>query len=311
MVRVDSNKILTITTTHIDSQAQAALNLQLIDEAELGNIPAMAQLLANGAQINGFARSITPLMAAAGKGHLEAVKFLLAQGAFLNASSIQNSNTALMYAAMNHHPHVVNFFIHIGAKLDCQNVYGSTAFTRAVLLDYKSISFSLLCAMPAQDIITIQKTNRYNEIVNSCKNFIINNQEILLEILSIFEEPNSSVKGLFLDLPIELLAKILQEAKLFEHPYPFRLIEDINYILNNNKPMTFLPLENKGTKRKADEMLESDDLKEQKTFLPLALAQGTKRKAKADLNDQRKKYQKTEQGEKDTTDLTNQNKPGK
>lgn len=296
----------------IDPEMQTALNLQLIDAAGEGNIPHMADLLNAGAQINGFARLITALMSAASKGQLEAVIFLYMNGADLNIISLQNQNTALIYAVIDSHIDVVNFFISVGARLDCQNVYGNTAFMLGCRHKDKSIAFNLLCAIPMQEIINIQETNRYNEVVEPCKAFIIQNQQKLLEIFTIFEESNSSVKGLFMRLPIELMAKIFHESGLFGgYPYSFRLVEDISYVLNNNKAMDFLPLENKGKKRIEKDILESKNQKERKIFLPLQ--QGKKRKAAeaSELEHKREKYQKTENGEKDTTDLIDKNKPGK
>lgn len=310
---MDSNIALNITTIETDPEAQAALNTQLIDAAGLGNIPAMAQLLIDGAQINGFARSITALMSAASKGQLKAAIFLYEQGADLNLVTLQNRNTALIYAVIDGHADVVNFLIAAGSKLDCQNVYGNTAFMRACRLEDKQIAINLLCATPMQEIIKIQETNRYSEVVVPCTAFIIQNQQKLLELFAIFEEENSSVKGLFMTLPTEIMAKIFHEAEIFGgYPYSFRLMEDISYVLNHDKPMDFKPLENKTPKRKAEDILESDKVKERKTFLPMAAAaqQGTKRKAQDDLLDGKKKHQKTENGKKDTTDLINKNKPG-
>lgn len=307
---MDSNTLLNFTAPLIENSIkQTQLNLQLIDAAGLGDIPSMSKLLEEGAQINGFARHITALMSAASKGRLEAVQFLLTKGAGLDIVSTQIKNTALICAVIDRQTEVVNFLISSGARLDCQNVYGSTAFMLAFRHENKNNAFNILCAMPMQNIIEIHETNRFDDVVQPCKEFIIANQKKLLELFTVFEENQSSVKGLFLALPIELMAKIFYEAELFELPYVFRLIEDIGYVLNNNTTMTFLPLEDKGQKRKAQDTLESENPKVQKTFLPLA--QGTKRKPQEELVNNRVKYQKNEQGETNTTDLNNQNKPGK
>lgn len=299
--------------SNINLEYQEGLNRKLIDAAGEGNIPDMMEWLNAGAQINGFARCITALMSAASKGQLAAVEFLCMNGANLNILTEQNKNTALIYAAIDGHIDVVNYLIYVGAKLDCQNVYGNTAFMLAYRCEDKSAAFNLLCAMPMQHIIDMQATNRFDLVVQPCKDFIIQNQEKMLEILNIFEEPDSSVKGLFLTLPIEIMAKIFHESGLFDgYPYGFRLIEDIGYILNHKKTMTFQPLEDKDQKRKATEILESEQPKIQKTFLP-SQSQGKKRKAEQDddLQNENRKYQKTEKGEKDTTDLTQKSKPGK
>jgi ankyrin repeat protein len=90
--------------------------------AEAGNIEAVKQHLAEGADVN--ARSViddTPLHFAAGEGHKEVVELLIANGADVNAKGGISGSTPLHFAALFGHKEVVELLIAKGADVNAKD----------------------------------------------------------------------------------------------------------------------------------------------------------------------------------------------
>jgi outer membrane protein assembly factor BamB len=93
----------------------AAANVLLVDAARAGDVAAMEAALAKGAMVNGTARyNVTPLIAAAMNGHVDAVKFLVARGADLNVEDSFYRFSAGDAALVNGHPEVALFLLERG-----------------------------------------------------------------------------------------------------------------------------------------------------------------------------------------------------
>jgi ankyrin repeat protein len=95
-----------------------ALNEALINAAKRGDLAAVKDLLAKGADVNAKTRyDQTPLMFAADKGHVEVVKLLLAAGADVNVvDTFYKSFTALVGATREGHAEVVKLLLEKGAR---------------------------------------------------------------------------------------------------------------------------------------------------------------------------------------------------
>ncbi|KAF4954325.1 hypothetical protein FGADI_5348 [Fusarium gaditjirri] len=77
----------------------------------------------------------TPLQVAASVGNAEIVKFLIDQGADVNAVD-QRNNTPLLIAAGNNHVHVVRELLRHDAFVETSNMYGVTAMALAVSMGH-------------------------------------------------------------------------------------------------------------------------------------------------------------------------------
>ena len=107
-----------------------AINDQLNTAAKAGNVLSMQTLLRQGGGIEG--RSIhfkTPLMSAAEGGNLNAVLFLLSQGADANAHS--DSGSVLMWAVAGGNAGIVRVLIAHGANVNWRSGLGDTALQAA------------------------------------------------------------------------------------------------------------------------------------------------------------------------------------
>ena len=86
-----------------------------------GNVPALKKLIDGGSDINQRdVRKKTPLMIASEKGRLDAVNFLVEQGAdiHLTVNGRPGGYTALTLAAINKHADVAIYLIDKGAKIE-------------------------------------------------------------------------------------------------------------------------------------------------------------------------------------------------
>jgi len=89
-----------------------------------GDLDAVRALQEGGAAVN--ARGWTPLIYAATGGHDDVAKFLLAHGADVNAVA-PNGTTALMMAIHEHRPGTARLLLRHGADVDRRNQDGATA----------------------------------------------------------------------------------------------------------------------------------------------------------------------------------------
>jgi cytohesin len=98
----------------------------LLQAAEFGNIEAVKQHLAAGADVNakGF-EGWTPLYDAAERGRKEIVELLLAKGANVNAK-IEDGRTPLHRAAREGHKEVAELLITKGADVNAKDNFGTT-----------------------------------------------------------------------------------------------------------------------------------------------------------------------------------------
>lgn len=93
----------------------------LISAADSGDVEAVRQLLAGGADVNGtFHDGLTALMAAAGSGHVPVIELLVASGADVNAAD-DHGLTALMMAASRGRVEAVRSLLEIGADVHARS----------------------------------------------------------------------------------------------------------------------------------------------------------------------------------------------
>ena len=116
----------------------------LFKAVERGNIKAVKQQLAAGADVNAKHAKredgITQLHFAVGKGHKEIVELLIAKGADVNAKS-DGDWTPLHYAASNKsHKETVGLLLAKGADVNAKDVEGFTPLDKSALWDHKEIA---------------------------------------------------------------------------------------------------------------------------------------------------------------------------
>jgi len=92
-------------------------SMSIHEAAELGNIEAVKQYLADGEDVNANDEfGFTPLLHAASSGHKEIVELLISNGANVNAKG-DLGTTPLLWAAINGHKQVVELLIAKGADV--------------------------------------------------------------------------------------------------------------------------------------------------------------------------------------------------
>lgn len=122
----------------------------IFEAAVHGNIDALERCLQAGIGINSSSRereAWTPLVLAAGNGHLEMVKHLLEKGAEVNLAVARGEYagwTGLMRASWGGHPEVARFLIEHGADVNLANGYGGTALMHAAIEGHPSVVRLLL-----------------------------------------------------------------------------------------------------------------------------------------------------------------------
>ncbi|XP_071122876.1 uncharacterized protein [Mytilus edulis] len=111
----------------------ASWDKKLLTAAEEGNIKEVESCVKNGASLecrDDYWSGLTPLMWAAGGGHLEVVTFLVTHGSQLEATS-RSGLTPLMWAAGGGHLEVVTFLVTHGSQLEATSRVGYTALHHA------------------------------------------------------------------------------------------------------------------------------------------------------------------------------------
>ena len=109
-----------------------AQDISIYEAAEDGNIEAVKQHLAAGADVN--AKTDTgwiPLHRAAYWGHKEVAELLVSEGADVNTKNI-NGWTPLHYAAVVDHKEIVGFLITKGADVNAKTDAGETPLDNAI-----------------------------------------------------------------------------------------------------------------------------------------------------------------------------------
>lgn len=110
-----------------------------------GNIPMMALFLSHGADVNAVnAHGETALLHASWKGHLDAVRWLVAQGAQANRQG--KAWSALHYAAFAGHADIVRYLLTQGADMNALSPNGSTPLMMAAREGRAEIATALLKA---------------------------------------------------------------------------------------------------------------------------------------------------------------------
>ncbi len=111
--------------------AGAASVEPLIDAASRGDVVALRRLLGAGADVNGRdAQGRNAVLAATQGGHVEAARLLITRGADVNAQdAIRDS--AFLLAGASGHTEIVRLALAAGADLKITNRYGGTALIPA------------------------------------------------------------------------------------------------------------------------------------------------------------------------------------
>jgi ankyrin repeat protein len=119
-----STLLLSIAILNFLPGARARRQTHFARAAADGNVRSMRLLQMAGAKVNSHGSCCAPLLLAAGEGRLDAVRYLLDQGADVNARD-ERGRSALTEAAFNGNPYVIKELILRGAELDALSDEGT------------------------------------------------------------------------------------------------------------------------------------------------------------------------------------------
>jgi ankyrin repeat protein len=119
-----STLLLSIAILNFLPGARARRQTHFARAAADGNVRSMRLLQMAGAQVNSQGNSCAPLLLAAGEGRLDAVRYLLDQGANVNARD-ERGRSALTEAAFNGNASVIKELILRGAELNAPSDEGT------------------------------------------------------------------------------------------------------------------------------------------------------------------------------------------
>jgi ankyrin repeat protein len=141
----------------IDTENNNKGKTPLMQAAQRADLPAVRALMKAGAEVNARNKTGgTALMYAALSGDASTVRLLLQNGADINAAAT-NGWTALMIAAVEDYESVVQALVESGADVNQVDVYGWTPLMRAIYEQRGSAAKALL-AVPA---LKINAQNEY------------------------------------------------------------------------------------------------------------------------------------------------------
>lgn len=133
---------IAIFAAMVNSETWAqALDQELLEAAEQGNLKTVTDLIESGASPNAKLQSegSSALMLASAKGHTEMAKVLIDKGADVNAAK-PNGWTALMGAASSGHLDIVKMLVERGADVNARHAYGYTGLKLAKGKNHKQIA---------------------------------------------------------------------------------------------------------------------------------------------------------------------------
>ena len=115
--------------------------LSIHKAAESGNIEAVKQHLAAGADVNAMGGFLqwTLLQYAASGGHKEVVELLIAKGADVNAKD-KSEQTPLAYAALGGHKEIVELLIAESADVNAKTATGDTPLDQAIAFKHTEVA---------------------------------------------------------------------------------------------------------------------------------------------------------------------------
>ena len=135
-----------------------APDISIHDAAEKGNIEAVKQHLAAGADVNAKDyRGGTPLQFAVGRGRKEIIELLIAKGADVNAKIDGAGLTPLHMASGSGRYEIVELLIDKGAKINTEDSAGRTARDWAEKINNWELSMSKMIAAKKQTADLLRK----------------------------------------------------------------------------------------------------------------------------------------------------------
>ena len=114
-------------------------DISIVDAAIDGNIEAVKQAIADGADVNAKPGGITPLHWAAWRGRKEIAELLIAKGADLNTKN-KDGGTPLHNAAWKGHVEIAKLLIVKNADVNAKDVEGQTPLDWAEEEKHKEIA---------------------------------------------------------------------------------------------------------------------------------------------------------------------------